>query len=98
MCRCWWSFAHSEIKERIVYDDNGCRGHQIPLLGAVCAAFCAVVGVPLGAAVLASIDKDGELLEWAEAAPSSWLSGLVVVLWPVVVCAHLLLRHNEGDK
>ena len=54
--------------------------------------------VPLGAAVLAFIDKDGELLEWAKASPSSWLSGLVVVLWPVVVCAYLLLRHNEGDK
>ena len=61
-------------------------------------ALCVLSWVLLGAAVLASIDKDGELLEWAEAAPSSWLSGLVVVLWPVVVCAYLLLRQKEGDK
>ena len=61
-------------------------------------ALCVLSWVLLGAAVLASIDKDGELLEWTEAAPSSWLSGLVVVLWPVVVCAYLLLRQKEGDK
>lgn len=42
----------------------------------------------LGILVLAWIDKDGRLFNWASTAPILWFFHGVILLWPVVVWAY----------
>lgn len=39
----------------------------------------------IGAAILATVDRDGRIHDWVKDAPADWLGVLPSLLWPVLV-------------